>query len=205
MLTAITTTLLHLMRGWATVPRLSAVVAIMLGVHGRVQVHIEREDVEAKHQCNDPLDDRSRVIVLVITKHDERNGQADGDENEGQLDPKGDGEHAMLGVVHAEALVLGADEDGRDEVADDEKAQKDVVQTGVVRGIEDTEADKADGAHQGPDDGEAGQDFLAQGGVGYKAAAVAKPAVGEEGGIEEDGGNDTACDEERLELAGTDV
>lgn len=186
-------------------PRLSAVIAAMLGVDGRVQVDIKGKDIKAKHQGNDPLDDRCRVIVLVVTKHDERNGQANGDEDKSQLDPKGDGEHAVLGVVHAQALVLGANEDGRDEVADDEQAQEDVVHAWVARCVEDAEADEADGAYQRPEDGEAREDFFAEGGVGDETALVTEPSVGEEGGVEEDGGDDAAGDEQGLELAGANV
>lgn len=196
---------LHLMHGRSTVPRLSAIVAVVLGVNSRVQVHIEREDVKAEDHRDDPFKDGRRVIFLVVTKHDERNSQADGDDNEGQLDPEGDGEYAVLGVVHAEALVLCADEDGGEEVADDEEPQEDVVHARVAGCVEDAQADEADGADQGPEYGEARQDLLAQGGVGNKTAAVAKPTVGEEGGVEEDGGDDAAGYEERLELAGADV
>lgn len=205
MLSPLVAPFLHLMHGRSTVPRLSAVVAAMLGVHGRVQVHVEGEDVEAEDEGDDPLEDGGDVPVLEAVHNNKGDGQADGDDDEGQLDPEGDGEDAVLGVVDAEALVLGADEDGREQVADDEEAEEDVVQARVAGRVEDAQADEADSADEGPEDGEAREDLFAQRRVGHEAAAVAEPAVREERGVEQHGGEDAARDEERLELAGADV
>lgn len=193
------------MHDWPPVPRLGAVIAVMLGVHCWVQVHIKREDIKAKHHCNDPLEDSGRIVILVVTEDDEGNGQANGDENEHQLDPERDGEHAVLRVVYTQTLVLGANEDGRDEVANDEEAQKDVVQSGVTRCVKDGQANQTNGSNQGPENGEPREHFLAPGGVGHETAAVAEPAVREKRRIEEDGGEHAAGDEQWLELAGANV
>lgn len=79
------------------------------------------------------------------------------------------------------------------------------MQLGVAEGVEDGEEDEACCADDGEEDCQAREDLFSQGGVGHEAALVAQPAVGQEGDVEEDGGEDAARDEERLELLGADV
>lgn len=186
-------------------PRLGAVVAAVLGVDGRVQVDVEGEDVEAEDEGDDPLEHGGGVVEAVLCQDDKGDGQGDGDEDEGELDPEGDAQDAVLAVADAQALVLPADEDGRQQVADDEEAQEDVVQARVAVRVEDGQQDEAHGADERPEDGQPGQDLLARRRVGHQAAAVAQPAVREERGVEEDGGEHAAGDEERLELPGAHV
>lgn len=189
----------------APVPRLGAVAAAVLGADGRVQVDEEGEDIEAEDQRDDPLQHGGRVVAAVPGQDDERDRQHDRHRDEGELDPEGHAQDAVLAVADAQALVLPADEDGGQQVADDEEAEEDVVQARVAVGVEDGEEDEARRAHEGPGDGQAREDLLARGGVGDQAAAVAQPAVRQEGGVEEDGGQDAAGYEERLELARADV
>ena len=47
----------------------------------------------------------------------------------------------MLAEMHAEALVLSADEDGADDVAGHEEEEEAVVQVRVVEGVENGEKD----------------------------------------------------------------
>ena len=79
------------------------------------------------------------------------------------------------------------------------------MQLGVPRRVEDAEQDQAGGADDGEDDCEPGQDLFARRDVGHQPALVAEPAVGEEGNVEEHGGQDAPRDEERFELGGADV
>lgn len=79
------------------------------------------------------------------------------------------------------------------------------MQARVAGRVKDGQQDEAGGADDGEDDGQARQDLLAEGGVGDEAAAVAQDAVGEEGQVQENGGEAAAGDEERLELGGADV
>ncbi len=51
--------------------------------------------------------------------------------------------------MFAETLVLGADENGGEDVAGDEEEEETVVEVGVVEGIEDGEEDEAGGAGYG--------------------------------------------------------
>lgn len=55
----------------------------------------------------------------------------------------------MLAVVHAEALVFGAHEDGGEDVAGDEEEEETVVQFWVVQGVETGEEDQTEGAGDG--------------------------------------------------------
>lgn len=111
----------------------------------------------------------------------------------------------MVRVLDAQALVLPANEDGREQVAAHEEEQKEQVEVLVAVGVKDAETDEADGADDGEEDCEAVENLLADGGVGHEAALVAEPAVGKEGEVEEDGGEDAAGDEEGLEVVGADV
>lgn len=45
-------------------------------------------------------------------------GEADLDEDEEELDPEGNAQHAMLPVLDAQTLELPADENSRNDVAD---------------------------------------------------------------------------------------
>lgn len=111
----------------------------------------------------------------------------------------------MVRVLDSQALVLPANKNGREQVAAHEEEQEEQVQVLVAVRVKDAQANKADGADDGEEDCEAIQNLLANGGVGYEAALVAEPAVGEEGEVEEDGGEDAAGDEEGLEVVGADV
>ena len=79
------------------------------------------------------------------------------------------------------------------------------MQTWIPRRVKHTQQDEAGGADDGTHDGQAGQDLLGRRGVGRQAALVAQPAVGAEREVEEDGREDTARDEQRLEVGRPDV
>lgn len=70
----------------------------------------------------------------------------------------------------------------------------------VAPGVEDGEQDETRGADEGEQDRERLEDLFAGGRVGGQAAAVTEPAVGGEREVEEDGRQDAARDEERLEI-----
>src|SRR5690606_5311178 len=101
--------------------------------------------------------------------------------------------------------VLPADKDRAHQVAPDEQAEEDVVQLVVAVRVEDGEQDEPDGADDRKRYRKRLEDLLAAGRVGEEAAAVAEPAVGGEREVQEDGGQDAARDEERLELVRANV
>lgn len=47
----------------------------------------------------------------------------------------------MLAEVHPEALILGADEDGANDIASDKEEEKAIVKVRIVEGVEDGEQD----------------------------------------------------------------
>ena len=55
----------------------------------------------------------------------------------------------MFPEMDSQALVFGADEDGRDDVAGYEKEEKAVMETGVVKSVEDGEEDQTRCARHG--------------------------------------------------------
>ena len=112
----------------------------------RQQIHKERQDIKRKHERDDPLKNSRDVLLFVEARGREDDGEADLDEDEEQFCPEGEAQDAVLAEVDAEALVLGADEDGADDVAGDEEEEETVVQVGVVQGVEDGEQDQAAGS-----------------------------------------------------------
>ena len=69
-----------------------------------------------------------------------RGGEDDGacqlEENEGQFGPEGEAQDAVLAVVDAQALVLGAQEDCGEDVAADEKEEAAIMNAVVVIVVE---------------------------------------------------------------------
>lgn len=115
------------------------------------------------------------------------------------------GERREKRRTDAQALILPADKDGREPVATNKQKQKDVVQLLVAPGVEDGQQDEAGGADEGEQDAQPDEGALAGRLVAHEAAAVAQPALGEEGQVEEDDGDGGAGDEERLELLRANV
>lgn len=94
---------------------------------GRQQIDEEGEDVKGEDEGDDPLEDGRDVLFAVKGGGGEDDGEDDLDDDEGQLQPEGEAQDAVLAEVHAEALVLGADEDGADDVAGDEEEEEAVM------------------------------------------------------------------------------
>ncbi len=99
--------LLHGGRGLATAGpgHLEAAVSapeldvLLLGRSRRVQVDDEGEDVGGEDEGDDPLEDCGGVVVVCCHAGGEGHGEDDLDEHEGELDPKGDAEDAVLAVT----------------------------------------------------------------------------------------------------------
>ena len=99
---------------------------------GGQQVDEEGEDVKGEDEGDDPFEDGANVLAAGEGRTDEDGGEGDLDEDEGELEPKGEAQDAVLAEVHAEALVLGADEDGTDDIPGHEEEKETVVQARVV-------------------------------------------------------------------------
>lgn len=85
---------------------------VMFRSHGRKQIDDEREDVEGEDEGNDPFEDGGDVAVRGEGGRHEDNGKCDLDQDEGQFDPEGDAQDAVVTVVDTQALVFCADKDG---------------------------------------------------------------------------------------------
>ena len=118
----------------------------------RQQIDKERQHVKRKDERDDPFENRRDVLPAGEGGADKDGGEGNLDEDEGELEPEGEAQDAVLAEVHAEALVLGADEDGADDVAGHEEEEEAVVQAGVVERVEDGEEDEAAGSGEGEDD-----------------------------------------------------
>ena len=118
----------------------------------RQQIRKERQHVKCKDERDDPFENRRDVLPAGEGGAHEDCGEGNLDEDEGELEPKREAQDAVLAEVHAQALVLGADEDGADDVAGHEEEEEAVVQAGVVERVEDREEDEAAGSGDGEDD-----------------------------------------------------
>ncbi len=79
------------------------------------------------------------------------------------------------------------------------------MQLPVVLCVEDGKQDQAGGADDGKDNGADGEGLFAARRVGHEAAAVAQPARGQHGQVEEEADDAGAGDEERLQDVGANV
>lgn len=103
--------------------RRAEAVLLVARADGGQEVDDEAPDIEDVDEGDDPLEDGGGVdaVVAALLEDAEGDGDGDFDDDEGQLDPEGDAQDAVLAEVDAEALVFGADEEGGDDVAATEK------------------------------------------------------------------------------------
>lgn len=85
--------------------------------HSRNKINRKTLHVKRIYERNNPLTHRSRVIVILIGEDAKRDREAELGEDEGEFDPEGDAQDAVLAMVDAETLVLPADEYCGDDVA----------------------------------------------------------------------------------------
>ena len=103
-------------------------VRVLLGAPGRrQQIHEESKDVESEDERDDPLENGRDVLFTVEGADREDDGKDDLHDDEYKLEPEREAQDPMLAEMHAEALVLGADEDGADDVASDEEEEEAVM------------------------------------------------------------------------------
>ena len=138
----------------------------------------------------------------LVVSGDEESGNV---QYEDQFDPKGEPQDAMLAVMYSQALILGADEDGANDIACDEEQEEAVVQVGMAQGVEDGQQDQTSGAGDGEQDRQRTQDLLHPAEVLGQPAGMPQPAFGGEAQVQEDGGHTAAGDEKRLEPLSADV
>lgn len=105
------------------------------------EIDEESENVEGEDEGDEPLEHGGDVLLDGEGREGEDDGEDDFDDDEGEFGPEGEAQDAVLAEVDAEALVLGADEDGGDDVAGDEEEEEAVVEVRVVQGVEDREED----------------------------------------------------------------
>lgn len=107
----------------------------------RQQIHKESQDIESEDKRNDPFKHSRHVLLLRKHGRSEYDCKRNLEENEGQFRPETEAKDEMFPEVNSQALVFGADEDGRDDVASYEKEEKAVMEMGVVKSVEDGEED----------------------------------------------------------------
>ncbi|KAI4142404.1 MAG: hypothetical protein LQ340_007353, partial [Diploschistes diacapsis] len=164
----------------------------------------EAEHPERENERNHPLR-HGRSVARRPVRDAKDDGERDLEQDERELDPEADAQDAVLTVLGAQPLELSAEEDGADDVPHDEDREEGVVHARVVRRVEDAEADQADSADERGEDGEPGEHLFDDRRVADEGAFVPQPAVRSKGGVEEDGCDAGAGDEEGFQLGGADV
>ena len=91
------------------------------------QIDKEGQDVKGEDEGDDPFEYGSHILPAVEGGDDEDDGEDYLDDDEDEFEPEGEAQDAVLAEMHAEALVLGADEDGADDVAGHEEEEEAVV------------------------------------------------------------------------------
>jgi len=107
----------------------------------RQQIHKESQDIESEDQRNDPFKHSRHILLLRKHGRSEHDCKRNFDENEGQFRPETEAQDEVFPEMHSQALVFGADEDGRDDVASYEKKEEGVVEMRMVKSVEDGEED----------------------------------------------------------------
>ena len=82
----------------------------------RQQIHEEGDDVESENEGDDPFENGRCVLLVVEGGGCEDDSAYDLHDDEEKFIPKGEAQDAVLAEVYAEALILGADEDGANDV-----------------------------------------------------------------------------------------
>jgi hypothetical protein len=184
---------------------LGLVALVVLCPDGGEEVDGEAEDVKGVDEGDDPLENGSDVAVLCLLRDTEDDAQADFNDDESKLDPERVGEDRVLAVVDTQALVLPADEDGTDNVANDEHSQEDLVKTVVVDVVEDGQENQTSCTGDGGDDAAPRVDLLPNRRVAVKLAGVTQVALEDESQVKRDDGHGAHCDEHGLKRLGADI
>lgn len=107
----------------------------------RQKIQQETEYVESKGESNDPFKNRGDIGVVIEIGDHEYNGKAYLNNDEYELHPERDTDDAVVSIMDSQTLVLGADEDGADDVAANKKKKEPVVKMWVVVGVENAQQD----------------------------------------------------------------
>jgi len=105
---------------------------------------------------------------------------------------------AVLTLVDTHLLVLGAGEDGGDDITTNEQEQETIMQSWMVVVVEDSEQDQSDCSSHGEDGCDDAENLLGGGRVGCQTSEVTEDAVEEEGNIESDNTDSTHGNEKRV-------
>jgi len=100
------------------------------------KVHKETQHIQTVDECYRPLQACCYIPNMLQAAHAERDDQADFEPDEGELHPEGSAQDRVFAVVYAEALIFPAYEYRGHDVADDEDAEKDIMQPVVVLTVE---------------------------------------------------------------------
>lgn len=112
----------------------------------------ESKDIQGEDEGNDPLQDGGDVLVGGKGSADKYGSEENFDNDEAQLHPERGTKDAVLAEVTAEALILGADANGGDDVAADEEEKEAIMEPGMADGVEYGQKDQAGRSQNGEED-----------------------------------------------------
>lgn len=112
---------------------------VMFRLNTWQEIQEEAQNVERERECHNPLKDGGDISGLSEVGGCKYDGERNFDQNEGEFDPEGDTEDAVVAVMNSKALILSAEEDGANDVAGDEEKEEAVVEMFMVVCVEDTQ------------------------------------------------------------------
>lgn len=141
----------------------------------RQEVYGEGGDKDAEEKGNDPFEDGGQIVATFLHGYAKYNCQSQEEEDPAQLQPEGEAQQPILSLVDPQPLVLGADEDGGDNVTDDEDGEHHIMEMVVPARVKDRQQDQSRTADDAEYTGQDIKDLLALIGMGSQPLALAQP------------------------------
>lgn len=193
--------------GWSTqliLPGDGAVLHLVTvlptpGPNGWQEIDGECSDEDGKEESNNPFEDGSSVVHPLPLSDAESNSKANENKDPGKLNPERGSKNPVLALVNTKTLVLGAYEDGGEQVADNEDRQESLMHPWMPQCVEDGKQYQASSAYNRGYASERSQNLLTLGSRRCQATSVAEPLFADEDQVERDYCDTTAGDEERFQ------
>lgn len=173
--------------------------------HARQQIDHEAKNVECEDKSDDPFEYGGFVPVVRVGCGHEDDGENHLDDDEDEFDPEADGQDPVVSVMDSQTLVLGAEEDGADNVSSDEDQQEAVVHPCMVICVENAQQDQPSRTRDSEEYRDDTEYFLGCARVLRQTTRVAQPAFCDEPDVEKHDCYYAAGDEERFQLEGAYV
>lgn len=108
-------------------------------------------------------------------------------------------------VENSQSEILETDEDGADQISNHEQKEAAIMHMWIMDSIVDRQQDQTQRTSDGEENGDTRAGLIPFALVGHQFACMSEPAFREKREVEEDHGDNTTGNEERLEPGGSNV